>query len=65
MISNTAGKAKEPVIEYSNSPKVDSGQLYDTKDGVKGNMTKVFEFNILKRFDTLSNIKQGLSLIHI
>ena len=59
MISNTAGKAKEPVIEYSNSPKVDSGQLYDTKDGVKGNMTKVFEFNILKRFDTLSNIKQG------
>ncbi len=59
MISNSAGKAKQSVIEYSNSPKVDSGQLYDTKDGVKGNMTKVFEFNILKRFDTLSNIKQG------
>lgn len=59
MISNSAGKSKQAVIEYSNSPKVDSGQLYDSKDGVKGNMNKVFEMNILKRFDTLSNIKQG------
>ena len=36
--------------------------MYRTKDGqkvTKGNLEKVFEFRILKRFDTLENIKQG------
>ena len=62
MISNSAGRAKQPVAEYSNSPKVESGQMYKKKRGqatVKGNMDKVFEFRILKRFNTLDNIKQG------
>ena len=62
MISNSSGKAKEPVIEYSNAPKVDSGQMYRRKKQgkvEKGNLEKTFEFRILKRFDTLSNIKQG------
>ena len=62
MISNSSGKAKEPIMEYANSPKTDSGQMYNKKDeqGItKGNLGKVFEFRILKRFDTLQNIKQG------
>ena len=62
MISNSSGKAKQPVAEYTNSPKSDSGQMYRSKDGqkvTKGNLEKVFEFRILKRFDTLENIKQG------
>ena len=62
MISNSSGKSKEPVAEYTNAPKSDSGQMYRAKDGqnvIKGNLEKVFEFNILKRFDTLENIKQG------
>ena len=62
MISNSSGKSKEPVAEYTNAPKSDSGQMYRAKDGqnvIKGNLEKVFEFSILKRFDTLENIKQG------
>ena len=62
MISNSSGKAKQPVAEYTNSPKSDSGQMYRSKEGqkvTKGNLEKVFEFRILKRFDTLENIKQG------
>ena len=62
MISNSSGKSKEHIAEYTNSPKSDSGQMYRAKDGqnvIKGNLEKVFEFNILKRFDTLENIKQG------
>tara|TARA_B100000902_G_scaffold59439_1_gene66437 strand:+ start:131 stop:1639 length:1509 start_codon:yes stop_codon:yes gene_type:complete len=63
MISNSSGVAKQPIAEYSNSPKVESGKMYREKQGnsvIKGNMEKVFEFNILNRYDTLSSILKGV-----
>ena len=63
MISNSSGVAKEPVAEYSNSPKIEAGKMYREKRGnsiIKGSMEKVFEFNILNRYDTLTNIQKGV-----
>jgi hypothetical protein len=62
MISTSTGVSKKPIIEYTNAPKTESGQMYRTKNKgkiIKGNLEKVFEFKIIKRFDTLENIKQG------
>ena len=57
---HTGGAYKQPVMDYFDSPKADSQQMYKTQDGTKGNLGKVINFRILKRFDTLHNIRKGV-----
>ena len=55
------GKAyKQPVMDYFDSPKTDSKQMYKSKDGAVGNLSKVLKFTILNRYDSLSNIRNGV-----
>ena len=47
------GKAyKQPVMDYFDSPKTDSKQMYKSKDGAVGNLSKVLKFTILNRYDS-------------
>lgn len=55
------GKAyKQPVMDYFDSPKTDSGKMYKSSDGSEGNLSKVIEFKIIKRYDSLHNIRKGV-----
>ena len=58
MVSTETGQAKSPQLNYSDAPKTDSGTTYNDK-GIAGNMSKVYEFKVINRFDTLNNIKSG------
>tara|TARA_Y100001973_G_C5193720_1_gene332744 strand:+ start:961 stop:2475 length:1515 start_codon:yes stop_codon:yes gene_type:complete len=64
MISHESGVAKRPEIEYTNAPKIESGTLYKQKDKngymIKGNIEKIFSMKIKTRFDTFTNIKEGV-----
>jgi hypothetical protein len=63
MITNPSGVAKRAIAQYTNSPKLMAGARYKTKKGntiIKGNNERVFEFKILNRYDTLSNINKGV-----
>ena len=51
------GEYKKPVASYTTSPMAKSGNLYD-KDAP--NIFKVYEFNIMDRFDSLTNIRKGV-----
>tara|TARA_B100001113_G_scaffold334513_1_gene313257 strand:+ start:2120 stop:3619 length:1500 start_codon:yes stop_codon:yes gene_type:complete len=51
------GKYKEPVATYTNTPVTQGGKMYDSE---APNLFKVYEFKIVNRFDSLTNIRNGL-----
>jgi len=51
------GEYKKPVAKYTNTPVIEGGKLYDEDSP---NIFKVYEFNILNRYDSLSNIRNGV-----
>ena len=53
----SGGKYREPVAKYTNTPKIEGGKLFD-KDNA--NITKVLEFKLRSRFNSLRNIRRGV-----
>ena len=51
------GEYRKPIAKYTNTPVTQSGKLYD-KDAP--NITKVYEFKIINRFNSLHNIREGV-----
>ena len=51
------GQYREPVATYTNTPVTQGGKLYDSDSP---NIFKVYEFNIVNRFDSLTNIRNGV-----
>jgi hypothetical protein len=57
---HTGSGYKQPVMDYFDSPKTDSGKMYKSEDGSAGNLSKVIEFKILNRYDSLQNVREGV-----
>ena len=51
------GEYRKPVAKYTNTPVTQGGKLYDRE---APNIFKVYEFNILNRFDSITNIRKGV-----
>ena len=51
------GEYKKPVARYKNAPVKDGGKLYDKDDP---NIFKIYEYRIIRRFDSLTNIRNGM-----
>ena len=51
------GKYREPRAKYTNTPVTQGGKLYDSE---APNLFKVYEFRIIDRFDSLTNIRNGV-----
>ena len=51
------GEYKKPVAKYTNTPVIEGGKMFDKN---APNILKVYEFNILDRFNSLRNIREGV-----